>query len=720
MTEPSLKPSGAGGIGSKLRDHHLRRQAIVYVRQSHPQQVVENVESTARQYALVERAIAWGWSPERVIVIDEDQGQSGQSIATRLGFQRLLAEVSLDHVGLILGLELSRLARSNKDWHQLLELCAIFGTLLADADGLYDPTDYNDRLLLGLRGMMNEAELYMLKGRMHEGRRNKAKRGDLLNHPPLGYVRGTDGDYHLDPDEQAQRVVRLIFDAFEQQGSLHGLLRYLVAHEIRLPIRPHKGGNRGQLEWHRPNRMTLQNVLHHPIYAGAYRWGYRKIDPRKQQPGRPNTGKTVNPPESCEVFIKDRFPAYISWQRFEAMQQRLANNRSLAQAQGAPREGPSLLGGLLQCGRCGRRLAPSYSGKANHLRYTCLRATIDYGAPGCLSLSGAFLDDWVVAQLMAVLQPASLALSIAAEHALRAERSQLETHWQQRLERAHYGAERAARQYHAVEPENRLVGRELERQWEEALRHEQHEQEAYARFCREQPTEFTLRERDTIRRLAQDLPGLWAAPETTAQDRQEIVRVLLEQVTVDVQGDSEQVDVTLRWAGGVQSQHRVSRPVACYEQLATYPRLLARIEQLRRATMSFEHIAEHLNREAFSPPKRTDQFNGGMIARLLSRRGLHGPRPRTMVKAGVLEPHEYWLSDLARELTLPRSTLYKWQRFGWVHSRKVAEALGRLALWADDEELKRLRQLRLYKRQWPEPRYPATLTTPKAREEGES
>ena len=225
MTEPSLNPSGAGGIGSKLRDHHLRRQAIVYVRQSHPQQVVENVESTARQYALVERAIAWGWSPERVIVIDEDQGQSGQSIATRLGFQRLLAEVSLDHVGLILGLELSRLARSNKDWHQLLELCAIFGTLLADADGLYDPTDYNDRLLLGLRGMMNEAELYILKGRMHEGRRNKAKRGDLLNHPPLGYVRGTDGDYHLDPDEQAQRVVRLIFDAFEQQGSLHGLLR---------------------------------------------------------------------------------------------------------------------------------------------------------------------------------------------------------------------------------------------------------------------------------------------------------------------------------------------------------------------------------------------------------------------------------------------------------------------------------------------------------------
>ncbi len=273
MTEPSLNPSGAGGIGSTRRDHHLRRQAIVYVRQSHPPHVVENVESTARQYALVERAIAWGWSPERVIVLDEDQGQRGQSIATRLGFQRVLAEVSLAHVGLMLGLELSRLARSNKDWHQRLELCAIFGTLLADADGLYDPTDENDRLLLGLRGMMNDAARSILKGRMHEGRRHKAKRGALLHHPPMGYVRGPDDDDHLDPDEQAQRVVRLICDAFEHQGSLHGLWRALVVHAIRLPIRPHKGGNRGQLEWPRPHRMTWPNVLHHPIYAGAYRWG---------------------------------------------------------------------------------------------------------------------------------------------------------------------------------------------------------------------------------------------------------------------------------------------------------------------------------------------------------------------------------------------------------------------------------------------------------------
>jgi DNA invertase Pin-like site-specific DNA recombinase len=718
MTEQALKP--IGGVTPKLHAHHLRRLAIVYVRQSHPQQVAEHVESTARQYALVDRAVTWGWSRERVVIIDEDQGQSGQSMVTRLGFQRLLAEVSLDHVGLILGLEMSRLARSNKDWHQLLELCAIFRTLLADADGLYDPTDYNDRLLLGLRGMMSEAELHILKGRLLEGMRHKAKRGALLNHPPMGYVRGPEGDYQLDPDEQAQEVIRLIFDAFERQGSLHGLLRSLVAHDVRLPIRPHGGLNRGQLEWRRPTRMTLQNLLHHPIYAGAYRWGYRKADPRRQQPGRRSTGRTVNAPEACDVLIKDRFPAYISWERFEAIQQRLADNRAIAAALGAPREGPALLSGLVVCGRCGRRLMPAYGGQDGCLRYTCGRGVIDYGAPPCLSLTGACLDRLVVEQIMQVLQPASLEVSLAAEHALRAERAQLDAHWQQRVERVRYGAERAARQYATVEPEHRLVARELERLWEEALRQEQHEQEAYARFQREQPPELTPSEREAIRRLAQDVPGLWGAPETRAQDRQEMVRLLIERITIDIQGESEQVEITLHWAGGVRSGHHAIRPVARYDHLSNYQALIDRIDTLRRDGFSIAQIAERLNRDGFYPPKRTDRFSGSMVARLLSPRGLHGPRPRAMADATVLHPHEYWLTDFARTMNMPIATVHKWQRMGWVHSRKVAVAAGRWAIWADDNELERLRRLRTYKRQWPEPRYPAALTMPTPRDDARS
>src|SRR4029453_11078611 len=278
--------------------------------------------------------------------------------------------------------------------------------------------------------MMNQAELSIMQGRLLEGRRHKAQRGDLLNEPTLGPVRGPDGAYQLAPDAQAQHVVRLIFEVFEQQGSLHGVLRYLAAHDIRRPIRPHTGPTRGQLEWHRPSRTTWQNLLHHPIYAGAYRWGHRLIDPRKQHPGRPQTGRTLIPAESCEVLIKDRFPAYISWDRFAYIQQRLADNRSIAAALGAPREGPSLLGGLLVCGRCGRLLLAAYSGKANRLRYTCMQATMAYGAPGCLGLAGTVLDDVVAGQVMQVLAPASWRLSLAAEQALRAEGAQLEGHWQ--------------------------------------------------------------------------------------------------------------------------------------------------------------------------------------------------------------------------------------------------------------------------------------------------
>jgi len=461
--------------------------------------------------------------------------------------------------------------------------------------------------------------------------------------------------------------------------------------------------------------MTLQNMLHPPIYAGAYRWGHRKLDPRKQQPGRRSTGRTINVPEACDVLIPNRFPAYISWERFAAIQQRLADNRAIAEALGAPREGPSLLAGLLVCGRCGRRLMAAYGGKANHLRYTCMRATIDYGAPGCLSLAGAFLERFVAEQVMQVLQPAALELSMAAEQTLRAEREQLEAHWHQRLERAHYNAQRAARQYEAVEPENRLVARELERQWEEALRHEQQLQEEHARFRRERPRELTSPEREAIVRLAQDVPAVWQAPETTAQDRQEIVRVLVERVTVNVHEDSEQVDVTLQWAEGVTSAHRLRRPVARYDQLSTYPALLAHIAGLRQTGHSFAQIAAHLNRAGFAPPKRTERFSGETVARLLSRHGLHGPRPRAMDDASVLSPHEYWLADLAREVPMPIATLHKWQRLGWVHSRKVPVASGRWALWADADELERLRQLRVYQRKWPEPRYPQALTTPKRR-----
>lgn len=361
----------------KLKTWHLDRCAIVYVRQSTPQQVLDHQESTARQYALVDRAVALGWTRDRVITIDDDLGKSGQSIEGRLGFQRLLAEVALDHVGLILGLEMSRLARSCKDWHQLLELCARFRVLLADADGVYDPTEHADRLVLGLQGMMNEAELHVLKARMYQGKLNKARRGELFSITPIGYIRSVEGSWIIDPDEQVQSVVRLIFDQFDREATLHSLLRYLVHHQIRIPVRVRGGANKGQLEWHAPNHATLQNLLRHPSYAGVYRYGHRPIDPRKKQPGRPTTGKLIRRPEECQVLLRDRLPAYITWERFEANQQRLATNRNQPDTLGAPRNGSVVLGGLVRCGRCNRRMVVRYSSASQRPSYTCTRGLAD-------------------------------------------------------------------------------------------------------------------------------------------------------------------------------------------------------------------------------------------------------------------------------------------------------------------------------------------------------
>jgi len=329
---PLLRPTPALR-SDKIHPWHRDRLAVVYVRQSSPQQVLRHQESARLQYGLTERATALGWADERILVIDDDQGESGRHAETRVGFQRLVSEVSLDHVGLILGIEMSRLARSNKDWHQLLELCALFRTLIADLDGVYDPAQYNDRLLLGLKGTMSEAELHILKQRMYEGRLNKARRGALTVPVPVGYV-WRDGVIVFDPDEQVQAVVRLIFAKFEELHTLHGLLRYLAAQGIDLGVRVREGPGKGELVWRRPNRMTLQNLLKHPLYAGAYVYGRRLVDPRRQRPGRPSTGRVVTPRAEWLAFLPDRCPAYISWERFEANLAQLQENLARVAAKG--------------------------------------------------------------------------------------------------------------------------------------------------------------------------------------------------------------------------------------------------------------------------------------------------------------------------------------------------------------------------------------------------
>jgi DNA invertase Pin-like site-specific DNA recombinase len=684
----------------------------VYVRQSTLSQVCHNRESTARQYALDPRAVVLGWAPADVRTIDDDQGLSGRSADARPGFQTALGLIAQDQVGIVLGLEMSRLARSNKDWHQLLELCALFDTLLADADGVYDPTDYNDRLLLGLKGTMSEAELHLLRARLNQGLLNKARRGEVYNHPPIGYVRAPGGGYALDPDEQVQGVVRLIFDQFLRQGSVCGLLRYLVAQQIRIPVRPHAGEYRGQLAWRAPNRVTLQSLLHHPIYAGFYRWGHRTVDKRKAVAGRPRTGRIVRAPEQCLVLLPDACPAYITPEQFRANQQRLAENRAGAESRGAVRHGPALLSGLLVCGRCGYRMVVNYNGSGRFLRYACTHARVCYAEPVCQSLSGTRLDQFVAEQVLAALQPAALEMHLACAADLASQRAALHAHWDQQRERARYDAERAARQYRLVEPENRLVARQLERAWNDALKEQERLEQEYRTFCAVQPATLSAAERAQIRQLASDVPQLWGAPSTTPADRQRLVRLLIQRIRVTVSGTSEQVQLDIEWMGGCVSHHALLRGVARYEQLAGYERLRARIVQLRGGGHSMEEVARRLNEEGFHPPRRVARISGGMVAGLCRRAGLDAQRPAGHVTK-QLRAGECLLGALAGELGMPSVTLHRWRRAGWLRARKLPVPGGLWAVWAPEHERKRLADLRQHQRAKFNQPIPKELTTPR-------
>src|SRR6266851_2923824 len=643
----------------KVCPWHHDRLAVVYVRQSTAQQVLDHQESTRLQYGLTTRAVELGWAAARVVVIDDDLGKSGTSAEGRAGFQRLVSEVSLDHVGIILGVEMSRLARSCKDWYQLLELCALFRTLIADLDGVYDPAQYNDRLLLGLKGTMSEAELHIMQQRLRQGLLAKARRGELALVPPMGYVRGAAGALVLDPDEQVQQVIRLVFRKFAELGTIHALLRYLVAHQISLGMREHGGLARGAVVWRRPSRATLQNLLKHPVYAGAYVYGRRPVDPRRQRGGRPDTGRTVAAPDNWLVLLPDRLPAYITWEEYTANVARLQANRARADTLGVVREGPALLTRLAVCAQCGRRMAVHYAGDDRHYAYACGRMRIDYGLARCQHVAGPALDAFVSQHVLAALQPAALELSLEAATHLEQERADLDRLWQQRVERAAYEAERAGRQFRLVEPENRLVARHLEREWEAKLATHLGLAEEYRRFQATQPRGLSPAERAAIRQLAADIPALWQASTTTAADRKAIVRQVVRRVVVAAAGESERVRVTLEWVGEGRTAGEVIRPVARLEQLTSYPQLCARAQQLAVEGLTAGAIAQRLNAEGYHPPKRREAFGAQGVQDLLQRLGVVTKHSHGRPKAG-LGPHEWGLRELAQAVDMPHITLYNW------------------------------------------------------------
>ena len=707
-SEPADRPL-VRRTSSKIHDGHRNKLAIVYVRQSSPQQVLENRESTARQYALADFAQVLGWPAERVIVIDEDQGQSGARADNRSGYQRLLGEVTLDHVGIVLGLEMSRLARSSKDWHHLLELCAIFGSLLADQDGVYDPGDPNDRLLLGLKGTMSEVELHTMRNRLDRGRLNKAQRGEFFNAVPMGYVILSNRAVAFDPDEQARSVLQLLFDKFDEIGTIYGLLRDLLRNHIALPVRLQSGPRKGELDWRRPSLPTLSQILHHPMYAGAYVYGRRSSDPKAKYSGHRDGRERRKPMEQWTVLLRDRLPAYITWEHYLKNQERLRQNVRGATTPGTPGRGAALLGGLLVCGACGRHMTVGYH-TPQEFHYSCTAYLHNAHEQTCYGLMSTAIDELVTRQALRSLEPAALELSMQALQDVAKERARLDKNWRQSLKRARYEIELAERRYRAVDPANRLVAATLEKGWNDALLQEMHIQEDYDRFLRETPPRLTDQERATIQVLASDIPALWHAPATTYAERKQILRCLIDRVVVQVRCDSEYAAATIHWKGGYESHHEFIRPVQRYAQLRDFEALIARLVQLREAGHSAESIAATLNQEGFRTPRKPGSFNKGIVHALLRRRGLIGDERD---HDELLGRDEWWLTDLARELQMSADTLGKWSARGWVHYRKTP-LQGFRVLWANAAEVKRLKKLLAESRRGVQG-YTPELTTPARR-----
>jgi len=540
---------------TKITPAHLRRSAIVYVRQSTTAQVEHNRESTERQYRLVERAVELGWQRDQVQVADEDLGISGAGFAERSGFAQMTAQVALGHIGIVLGLEVSRLARNNADWYRLLDLCGATDTLIGDADGIYHPGLFNDRLVLGLKGTMSEAELHVLRARLEGGIRNKAARGELRRGLPVGLVWGEgDGEVRFHPDEAVTGAIRAVFQRFAEMGSARRVWLWLRSQELQFPL---QSNHLDEIRWVTPTYAKVHSVLTNPVYAGAYVYGKTRQERYVDESGRVRKRLRKLPRSQWAIVIHDHHPGFIDWETFEGNQARISTNvRPRAhESGGAVREGAALLQGIATCGRCGRKLGVYYSGRASSPGYHCSGDTIVNGrGEHCLRVGGRQIDGAVSSAFLAALAPAGLEASLRAVEQLESDHDTALAQWRRQVERTRYEAQHAQRRYRAVDPDNRLVARGLEADWENCLHAVQVAEAELARRERQRPRTLSAEERAALLSLGADLERVWSAPPTTDRDRKELLRTLIEEVIVAVDREKQQAHLTLRWLGGLISE----------------------------------------------------------------------------------------------------------------------------------------------------------------------
>lgn len=605
-------------LDPKLRPDHFRRSAVVYVRQSTLHQVRGNRESGARQYGLVDRAKALGWPADAVQTIDEDQGRSGAHAEQRQGFKKLLAEIGAGQVGLVLALEASRLARSSLDWHRLVEICVVTDTLLADETAVYNPRDPNDRLLLGVKGTLSEAELFTIRCRWHDGRWNKAKRGELPHSLPVGYVL-TDAEQVVKvPDRQVQARLSYVFKLFAELRVARRVLVRLRREKLTVPAKVWGGPRHGTIRWKVPTLSDIMRLLHNPIYAGAYAYGQRTYDPfdRSQTNGKAKTKS--RPIAEWPVCLRDVYPAYLSWDQFVRNQQILRDNWFRHGSRGAPRNGGALLQGIVRCGRCGARLSVfSYSTKEKRAPgYGCVAAYQNGGASTCQMMSSAPVDAAVTELFLKAVTPAQVEIALHALDEYEADQAEARRQRQMHIEQADYEVELACRRYEAADPANRLVAAELEARWEQTLRHRDQLRRDAEELDRQTGQRLGAADRARVRQMATDLGTVWHALTTTMADRKALLRFLVQRVYLDGVTEPGQIRITVEWHTGARTSVTVPRPVVGAHAPKTPE---AAVERIRALSPGHDYatIATILNKEGRKTAKGLpfDQRSVGYVAR---------------------------------------------------------------------------------------------------------
>lgn len=646
---------------TKVTVDHLNRKAYLYVRQSTPRQVLENTESTKRQYALRQRAAALGWLDARLVVIDSDQGMSGAFAADREGFQKLVSEVTMGRAGIVMGLEVSRLARNSTDWHRLLEICAFMRTLILDEDGIYDPTDFNDRLLLGLKGTISEAELHIIQARLRGGVINKARRGEFPSRLPVGLVYDENREVRLNPDGQVRDTVRLFFDTFRRIGTAYGAVRHFRDEKIPFPRTEAKWADRCEINWGTLNLGTALEILHNPRYAGAYFYGRRRI--RKRLDGG-RVSKEL-PREEWVSLVRDAHDGYITWEEFEANQRRLRNNLCLPQSPGCatpPREGAGLLQGIVMCGWCGKQMKTFYHQRGGRLLADYACRSLDPSQPRmvCQSMVGTGVDEAVGALVVETVTPLSLEVSLAVQDELVSRAEESERLRRRQVERFEYEADLARRRFMRVDPENRLVAETLEAEWNEKLRALADAQEDYERQRLADRLILDAQQRSEVMALATDLPRLWNDPATPMRERKRMLRLLIEDATLLKK--EREITIHIRFKGGATRTLVIPAPARLWEIKATNREVVDEIDRLLDEHTEYE-VAALLN-ERGSKSSSGKPFSAGMVKNICRKYGLKRHYQRLREK-GMLT-----LEEMAELLGVHVDTVKCWRKEGLIQGHR--------------------------------------------------